>query len=148
MAGYEIDESLERDIQYSNEVWVHADKEKLMVNLNVTERDLITSKGWLNGSIIDASMSILQCQFPELSGFQPSYFAEKLKFERHSNASKFVQIFNRTPKGGGSHWLTASNINCKNSCVKPYDSAFADIPTREKCIIASLVQIDEDYVVS
>lgn len=47
-------------------------------------------------------------------------------FTRHNDF--FVQIINRSPQNGGSHWLVVSNYNCKNNEVKICDSAFEDLP--------------------
>ena len=102
---------LQKDIRYSLEVWVSADKEKLFHNLNINERNILQSKkGWLNDVIIDSAMNLLQFQFPDLEGFQSCQYAVQLDFQRHDKL--FIQIINRSPGAGGSHWLTVSNINC------------------------------------
>ena len=63
----------------------------------------------------------------------------QLDFERHSRL--FIQIINRSPNDGGSHWLTISNINCLENMVKVYDSAYRGLPHEEEMIVASLVSI-------
>ena len=63
----------------------------------------------------------------------------QLDFERHSRL--FIQIINRSPNDGGSHWLTISNINCLENTVKVYDSAYRGLPQEEEMIVASLVSI-------
>ena len=92
------------------------------------------SNQWLNDIIIDSAMNILTYQFPDLEGFQSCQLAHQLDFDR-----LFVQIINRSPKDGGSHWLTVSNINCLENTIKVYDSAYSDLPHEEEVLVASLV---------
>ena len=82
-------------------------------------------------------MNLLDYQFPDLEGFQSCQLAHQLDFERHSRL--FIQVINRSPNDGGSHWLTVSNINCLENTVKVYDSAYGDLPHEEEMIAASLV---------
>lgn len=131
---------LKKDIHYSLEVWVPADKLKLFHNLNMHERNILKSKKeWLNDVIIDSAMNLLQYQFPDLEGFQSCHLAYQLDFQRHDNL--FIQIINRSPGGGGSHWLTVSNINCRQDEVGVYDSAFEDLPHMEELVVTSLVKV-------
>ena len=84
----EEDASFNRDVRYSLEVWVPADKVKLFENLNITDRQLLTSQDeWLNGTLIEY-------QYPSISGLESSALAIQLDFRRHS--SFFVQIINRS----------------------------------------------------
>ena len=130
---------LQKDIRYSLEVWIPADKQKLFHNLNINERNILQSKkGWLNDVIIDSAMNLLHYQFPDLGGFQSCQYAVQLDFERHDKL--FIQIINRSPGAGGSHWLTVSNINCLQDEVCVYDSSFDDLPHVEELVVASLVQ--------
>ena len=94
----------------------------------MSDKQILESKGWLNDLIMDTSMNLLKCQFPELEGFEPCYLAYNGGFKRHSNL--FVQSFNRS-KGSGSHWVTVSNINCLIDEIMVYDSAFDDLPLDE-----------------
>jgi hypothetical protein len=58
----ENDEALDRDVKYSCQVWVRHDQQKLSVDLNVTEREIIDGKqenGWLSDVIIDAAMELI-----------------------------------------------------------------------------------------
>ena len=91
----EIDESLSRDVRYSLEVWVPADKEKLFENLNVSDRQLLTSnEDWLNGTLIDAAMQLLKFQYPSIAELSSSALAIQLDFKRH-DMFFFIQIINR-----------------------------------------------------
>ena len=134
----EKDESLSRDVRYSLEVWVPADKEKLFENLNVSDRQLLTSnEGWLNGTLIDAAMQLLKYQYPSIAGLQSSALAIQLDFKRTDRF--FIQIINRLPINQGTHWLVLSNPGCQSNEVKIFDSAFDDIPYLEEQVIASIV---------
>ena len=86
---------LQKDIRYSLEVWIPADKQKLFHNLNINERNILQSKkGWLNDVIIDSAMNLLHYQFPDLEGFQSCQYAVQLDFERHDKL--FIQIINKS----------------------------------------------------
>ena len=141
--------SYSRDIRYSLEVWVPADKQKLFVNLNVNDRNILNSKDWLNDTIIDASLSLLRYQFPDLHGLQSCSHAGTQTFERHSDLFiQIIQIINRTPTGPGSHWITISNLKAADLTkdVVVYDSAFVNIPHEESLVIASLVNIQSNIM--
>ena len=131
-----------KDVRYSLEVWVPADKQKLFHNLNVNDRKILQKKtGWLNDTIIDSAMNLLQYQFPDLEGFQSCTLAVQLDIERHQKL--FIQIINRSPHTKGTHWLTVSNINCMEDEVGIYDSAFDDLPHNEQLVVASLVKTEK-----
>ena len=87
-----------KDIRYSLEVWVSADKETLFHNLNINERNVLQKKRWPNDVIIDSAMNLLQFQFPNLEGFQSCQYAVQLDFQRHDKL--FIQIINRSPDAG------------------------------------------------
>ena len=70
-----LSESFSKDMRYSLEVWIPADGEKVIQNLNMTDKQILETKGWLNDVIIDSAMRLLQCQFPELECFEPCYLA-------------------------------------------------------------------------
>ena len=134
---------LQKDIRYSLEIWIPADKQKLFHNLNINERNILQSKkGWLNDVIIDSAMNLLQYQVPDLEGFQSCQYAVQLDFERHDNL--FIQIINIGPGAGWSHWLTVSNINCLQDEVCVYDSPFDDLPHVEELVVTSLVQANSN----
>ena len=88
---------LKRDIRYSLEVWIAAEKNKLFHNLNINEKRIMQSNQWLNDIIIDSAMNLLTYQFPDLEGFQSCQLAHQLDFDRHERL--FVQIINRSQKG-------------------------------------------------
>ena len=142
----EEDASFNRDVRYSLEVWVPVDKVKLFENLNITDRQLLTSQdGWLNGTLIDAAMTLLQYQYPSISGLESSALAIQLDFRRHS--SFFVQIINRSPRDMGTHWLVITNLGCQSNEVRIFDSAFDNIPYLEEQVIAKLINTKENELV-
>ena len=66
----EMNESLEKDIHYSKEVWIPADRKVLFENLNVLDRELIIDPcGWLNGTLIDSAMEISSSSSPTWQAF-------------------------------------------------------------------------------
>ena len=130
--------NIKKDTRHSQDEWVWADK-ILFHNLNITEKCILKSKQWLNESIIDSSMNLLQYQFPDLDGFQPCH---QLNFRKHRK--QFIQIINRSLTDGGSHWLTVSNINCIENTIKIYDSAYDDLPYEQAMVVASLVTTREN----
>ena len=131
-----------KDIRFSLEVWVPADRIKLHHNLNIQEKRILESKQWVNDIIIDSAMNLLSYQFPDLQGFQSCQLAHQPDFDRHKKL--FIQIINRSPIDGGSHWLTVSNINCMENTIKIYDSAYCDLPHEEELTVASLVAVTSD----
>ena len=142
----EEDASFNRDVRYSLEVWVPADKFKLFENLNITDRQLLTSQdGWLNGTLIDAAMTLLQYQYPSISELESSALAIQLDFRRHS--SFFVQIINRLPRYMGTHWLVITNPGCQSNEVRIFDSAFDNIPYLVEQVIARLINTKENELV-
>ncbi|KAK3092727.1 hypothetical protein FSP39_006618 [Pinctada imbricata] len=135
----QANESIQKDILYSQEVWVCADGSLIRENLNVSDRRLITDPcGWLNCTIIDACMDLIKSQFTNISGLESSCLGIQLDFTRHTD--DFIQIINRNPTNGGTHWLTVSNIGCTPGTVNICDSSFSDVPSIELQCIATLVQ--------
>ena len=105
----------------------------------VSDRQLITYPcGLINGTIIDACMDIVKHQFPQISGFESSCLGIQLDFTRHKG--EFIQMINRTPTNGGTHWLTVSSIGCVPGTIDICDSSFNDVPSFEQQCIATLVQ--------
>lgn len=136
------DQSFERDVEYSKEVWIAADGKILKENLNMNDKGLITNPfGWLNGTLVDAAMNIINHQFPKINGLQSCCLAINLNFIRHKATDPFIQIINRTTKNSGSHWLTVTNIGCEEGAINICDSSFSNIPSSEAEVLCSLVDI-------
>ena len=125
---------------------VHILGVKLGQRMEIHEDELAIQKtsrlsGWMNDTIIDSAMNLLQFQFPDLEGFQSCTLAVQLDFQRHEKL--FIQIINRSPNTKGTHWLTVSNINCMEDEVGVYDTAFDDLPHIEQLVVASLVKTEQ-----
>ena len=73
------------------------------------KKSILHSKQYLN-YIIDSAMNLLIYHFFDLACFQAYQLAHQLDFERHMRL--FVQIINKPPSDGGSHWLTVNYLNC------------------------------------
>ena len=76
--------------------------------------------------------------------FQLCKYAVQLDFQRHDKL--FIQIINRSPAAGGSHWLTVSNINCLQDEVCVYNLPFDDLPHVEELVVASLTQVNSNML--
>ena len=80
------------------------------------QKQIISTDRWLDDKLIDAAQSLIAEQFPNVSGLQPVPLQRTQSFaiKRHA----FVQVLSV----GGSHWITASNVGCKEGEVNVYDS--------------------------
>lgn len=100
---------------------------------------------WLNDLEIDHSQFLLGRTFPLISGFQSS-----IVFESHNYAhvrapkAQFVQILNVH----GNHWLTVSNLKCKENTIKIYDSLNSQLETCDKfnCQVASMMDCQSSSI--
>ena len=127
---------LEKGIE--TELWI-SDKEGIRLNLSMTDKLIVEGNGgvpagWLNDTIIDASMSLLKKQFPVTGGLQSCLLAQRPCYSTPMHP--FVQILNLDPRGRGIHWVAISNFHCKPGTVKIYDSAHYNRVSVhvEKCI--------------
>jgi len=50
--------SLHKDVRYSLDVCIKADKSKLYYDLNIRERDILIALDFLNDCIIDSAMNL------------------------------------------------------------------------------------------
>ena len=105
-----------------------------LYTLTSTEREVLSSSGeWLSDAIISAAQSLMQQQFPAVSGLQHIALQETLSFDVHR--SSFVQIVNVD----NVHWITVSNVGCEQGTVNVYDSSFSSVYESTVNVIASLV---------
>ena len=74
---------------------------------------LYLPNAWLNDRIVDAAQEILKCQFPHIWSLDTCLKASNLTFKRARG--NFIQIVNRDPLKGGSHWLTLSTMKLKSA---------------------------------
>ena len=71
---------------------------------------------------------MLKRQFPHIWSLDTCLKASNLTFKKARG--NFIQIVNRDPQKGGSHWLTLSTMKVKSSNeIKIYDSAFTSMNT-------------------
>ena len=116
-------DDLRRDVRFSEEVWIHQGK-TYSCNINIKDKNRIIGKeddGWLNDTIIDASMQLIQLQFPEIGGLQSCLSAANNKFK--SESKQLIQIMNTDPNGSGVHWFVFSTLGAKSGNVNIYDSS-------------------------
>ena len=103
---------------------------------------LMSSCEWMNDRIIDAAMTLIKKQFPYIWGLESCLNASTSHGFSRAHGS-FIQILNRDPKGGGSHWLTLSNMKLKTkSEIKIFDSGFTSISFRVQEAICHLTKKD------
>ena len=105
-----------------------------LYTLTSTEREVLSSSGeWLSDAIVSAAQSLMQQQFPAMSGLQHCALQETLSFDVHR--SPFVQIVNVE----NVHWVTVSNVGCEKGTVNVYDSSFSSVYESTINVIASMV---------
>ena len=105
-----------------------------LYTLTSTEREVLSSSGeWLSDAIVSAAQSLMQQQFPAMSGLQHCALQETLSFDVHR--SPFVQIVNVD----NVHWVTVSNVGCEQGTVNVYDSSFSSVYESTVNVIASMV---------
>ena len=93
---------------------------------------LYLPNAWLNDRIIDATQEMLKRQFPHIWSLDTCLKASNLSFKKARG--NFIQVLNRDPQKGGSHWLTLSTMKMKSlNEIKIFDSAFTSMsfPTQE-----------------
>ena len=73
---------------------------------------LYQPNAWLNDRIIDATQEMLKRQFPHIWSLDTCLKASNLSFKKAKG--NFIQVLNRDPQKGGSHWLTLSTMKMKS----------------------------------
>ena len=73
---------------------------------------------------MDATQEMLKCQFPLKRSLNTCLRASNQTFQ--NARGNFIQISNRDPQKGGSHWLALSTVKSPNE-IKIFDSAFTSI---------------------
>ena len=91
--------------------------------------------GWLNRRLINAGLELLKKKFPEVCGLHDVGKMQTGTFEQER--SEFVQILHCYE----SHWVLATNINCKEKQINIYDSNHSgDVSLDTKEAIASMIK--------
>ena len=94
---------------------------------------------WLNDRIVDAVQEILKRQFPHIWSLDTCLKASNLTFKRARG--NFIQIVNRDPLKGGSHWLTLSTMKLKSANeIKIFDSAFTSMSFPTQQVVCQLLR--------
>ncbi|XP_056120630.1 uncharacterized protein LOC130097713 [Rhinichthys klamathensis goyatoka] len=112
----------------------------------VTKRSKMTAvlhpHHWLGCDEIDFASYLLASEYPHIHGFQSSVLFSVL----HDGgivgtpSSPFVQILHT----GGNHWVTASNLFCRDNQVCIYDSLSTMLNNKDKQILSWLLRPMED----
>ena len=110
----------------------------------VYDRDLnlLHSNGeWLNDTIVNAGQALIRKRFPNTCGLQDVSLSRTLAFQPETK--QFIQVLNCRD----SHWVCATNIECKPNVVKIYDSMrTGDLSSSTKDDIAALLQCTEKRI--
>ena len=100
--------------QYDS-LWLEVDG----IKLNQTQKDILSSTGWLDDKIVIAAQSLLCKQFG-IAGLQNTTSGYTLTYD--IMCKQFVQILHN----GQDHWLTVSNIGLQSSYINILCQAFVD----------------------
>jgi hypothetical protein len=89
---------------------------------------ILKQNHWLNDEHIDHAQWLLTQTFPHSNGLYSvlAFQGRKPKVER--GLEDFVQIINV----GGNHWVSITNIGCKENAIKVYDSLFLELCEKEQ----------------
>ena len=94
---------------------------------SLSEKDhiILTEGGWLNDDIINASQQLISKHFPKInlvsSGLQDVALGKILAFSVQNDQIIHTEY-------DGSHWVTVSNVGCKDSEVNIFD-CMTPVPT-------------------
>ena len=100
---------------------------------------LYLPNAWLNDRIVDAVQKILKRQFPHIWSLDTCLKASNLTFKRARG--NFIQIVNRDPLKGGSHWLTLSTMKLKSANeIKIFDLAFTSMSFPTQQVVCQLLR--------
>ena len=112
------------------------------ITLFQSDVDILESpRAWLNERLINVGQALMKEKFPHVSGLQDVGRNDTSTFEEEVGC--FVQILNCC----NSHWICATNINCKSNEVHVFDSMrTGDIPLSTKEVVASLMKLSQTYI--
>ena len=96
--------------------------------------------GWLSRRLINAGQMLLKKKFPKVGGLHDVGKMQTGTFEQEH--SEFVQVLHCYE----SHWVLATNKNCKEKQIIIYDSnRSGDVSLDTKEAIASMIKISHPY---
>jgi hypothetical protein len=147
--------SLERDINYSKDVWVPAGG-NLSNDLNVTDRDVILLKSstvhdvpadWLSELIIDSAMELIlkDRSLENIGTYQSCGCARDPSFRKQ--VGPWSVIINTDPAGRGDHWVLCSSVHADQDHIHLFDSApGGKFSMSVKMAIADIASIKGTYM--
>jgi len=101
--------------------------------------EILQQEAWLIDKHIDPAQYLLGNSFPFISGFQSTIvFDSKDCVHVKTPGTSFVQILNVH----SNHWITVSNIQCKDNTIKIYDSLNSsrlEASVKFSCQVAALL---------
>ena len=86
------------------------------IKLNTNDKKLLVMGKWLSDKHIMAAQQLLNHQFSDIRGLQPTIFCQNHRWD--VMRTEGVQILNDS----NMHWLCISTINCPADVVNIYDS--------------------------
>ena len=84
--------------------------------LTKSDQAVLINNGWLTDKIINEAQSLLKKKYPYVNGLQDVTLGLTLSFAIQTE--EFVQILHT----GHAHWVTVSNIGCKDGEINIFDS--------------------------
>ena len=120
--------------QYDS-LWLEVDG----IKLNKTQKDILSSTGWLDDKIVNAAQSLLRKQFG-LVGLQNTTLGYTLTHD--IMRKQFVQILHN----GQDHWLTVSTIGLQSSYINIFDCMYSTLSSFCKDQICALLFANDKVV--
>ena len=85
-----------------------------------TDKDILTSGGFLNDNHINVAQCLLFHQFPSTEGLKYTILQRKKPPKKIKEGLQIIH-------DRGNHWLVANTIDCADGVVKVYDSVYSSI---------------------
>ena len=109
------------------------------IKLNKTQKDILSSTGWLDDKIVNAAQSLLRKQFG-LAGLQNTTLGYTLTYD--IMRKQFVQILHN----GQNHWLTVSTIGLQSSYINIFDNMYSTLSSFFKDQICALLFANDKVI--
>ena len=121
--------------RWYDSLWLEVDG----IKLNKTQKDILSSTGWLDDKIVNAAQSLLRKQFG-LAGLQNTTLGYTLTYD--IMRKQFVQILHN----GQDHWLTVSTIGLQSSYINIFDSMYSTLSSFCKDQICALLFANDKVI--
>jgi hypothetical protein len=115
-----------------NQLWLQLGNWKLTLD---DASCLLDCKKELTDKHINFAQAILKAKFPTVTGFYPTMFQQRSRYENDLSPTNSIQIIHCRHM---RHWATLSTINCTNEEVKIYDSVYSCWDQETEDIVAKL----------